>query len=215
MLQSPNGSCAVPRGCARGNPTRDDEEITDLRSDRDRLGCWLEAVAFSRDQNAFAALFRFFMPRLKSFGIRNGATPAIAEDLAQETMLAVWRRADSFDRCRSTPSTWVFTILRNKLIDLGRRARNRDVNIDDLNISADGWESLESMTAACLAGRALRKALGALPQEQMEVLALTYFEGRSQREIADRLGLPLGTVKSRIRLARDRLRSPELAGWLN
>jgi RNA polymerase sigma-70 factor, ECF subfamily len=210
MLPSPDGSCSAPHEYTRGETER---EV--VRSDSERLARFLEAVALRRDQIAFAALYRFFAPRLKAFGIRQGAPPAVAEDLAQETMLVVWRRADSFDRCRATPSTWVFTILRNKRIDLERRARSRDVCLDDVTICADGSENPESSIAAALAGHALRKAIGALPRKQMEVLALAYFEGRSHREIADRLSLPLGTVKSRIRLAMARLRCPELAGWVN
>jgi RNA polymerase sigma-70 factor (ECF subfamily) len=192
-----------------------DSDGSDLHYRKFHLAELVEAVAGQRDASAFAELYGFFAPRLKAFGMRHGASPTVAEDLAQETMLAVWRRADTFDRTRATASTWVFTIQRNKRIDLQRREANRETVMDAPMIIADPRECPEVVAAAALGGHVLRRMLRNLPRKQMEVVQMAYYEGLSHREIAEFLGLPLGTVKSRIRLALARLKCPELAEQLH
>lgn len=179
----------------------------EYRLDNDRLCTLIEAVAAYRDRAAFAELFTYFAPRLKAFGLRQGTNPAAAEELAQEAMLAVWRKAGTFDRQRATASTWVFTIVRNKRIDMFRRQRRPDVSLDEVVDQPSDSEPADSSFELAQAGKVVRQALANLPKEQVEVLHKAFFEDKSHSVIADELNLPLGTVKSRIRLGLARLRS--------
>lgn len=174
--------------------------------DNARMERLIEAVAQERSREAFAELFRVFAPRLKAYGMRAGADAAIAEELAQEAMIAVWRKAASFDPSKASVSTWMFTIARNKRIDFLRREARPDLREEDfLHLGQDSAD-----TEACLSGdqqaRAAKRVLATLPAEQGEAIRMAYFEDRSHRDIAVALDLPLGTVKSRIRLALARLR---------
>lgn len=169
----------------------------------------IAAVGHDRDGAAFAALFAYFAPRLKTYFIRFATVDAMtADELVQETMLLVWRKAALFDPGRAAPSTWVFSIAHNLRIDSWRSERRRTAVGDGvahlLHDSAPG--PAEILTAAGRA-TALRKALQVLPREQMHLVLLSYFEDRSHAEIASSLGLPLGTVKSRLRTALVRLRA--------
>jgi RNA polymerase sigma-70 factor (ECF subfamily) len=166
----------------------------------------IAAVATHADRESFALLFSFFAPRVKTYLMRNGAQAATAEELAQETMLTVWRKAAHFDSSRAGASTWIFTIARNLWIDGLRRAkRQRDIVENplepaEIELPPDGLLREERE-------RFVQEALADLPPEQREVLRLSFFECRTHGEIAERLSLPLGTVKSRIRLACARLRA--------
>jgi len=166
----------------------------------------IAAVAAHADRESFALLFAFFAPRVKTYLIRNGAQAAVAEELAQETMLMVWRKAGHFDPSRAGASTWIFTIARNLWIDGLRRAKRQR------EIVENPWEPVEVELPADGVLREERErfvveAMADLPPEQREVLRLSFFECRTHGEIAERLSLPLGTVKSRIRLACTRLRA--------
>jgi len=163
------------------------------------------AIAARRDRDRFAELFLHFGPRLKSFFLRLGVTPGQAEDLVQEVMLTVWRKADQFDPARAGAATWLFTIARNLRIDLKRRERDPATLVE----LYDGpGEPLPSDTMiATENGRRVRQAMAALPAEQLEVIKLSFFEDRPHGEIAALLKIPLGTVKSRARLAMARLRA--------
>lgn len=172
----------------------------------DRLCELIEAVAARHDRSAFAKLFTYFAPRLKAFGLRQGTNPAAAEELVQEAMLAVWRKAGTFDRQRATASTWVFTIVRNKRIDLFRREKRPEVGLEEASEQATDTQTPDERFRLAQAGDALREALTSLPQEQREVLHKAFFEDKSHSVVAEELNLPLGTVKSRIRLALARLR---------
>ena len=172
----------------------------------DELCTLVEAIAVDQDRQAFATLFQYFAPRLKGFGLRRGVDGTTAEELVQETMLTVWRKAATFDARRATVSTWIFTIVRNKRIDMFRREGRPDADLDEASQVAVDEPAADDTLVACQAGSALRIALRTLPKEQMEVLQKAYFEDKSHREIADEMRLPLGTVKSRIRLALARLR---------
>ncbi len=174
--------------------------------DNSRLCELIETVAERRDRRAFAELFRHFAPRLKAFGLRQGVDPATAEELVQETMLSVWRKADTFDRGRASAATWVFTIIRNKRIDMLRRENRPEADIDAIaEIPAEGPGADDDYQLA-QAGEAVRSALAVLPEEQLLVLKKAFFEDKAHSAIAEELDLPLGTVKSRIRLALARLR---------
>jgi RNA polymerase sigma-70 factor (ECF subfamily) len=163
------------------------------------------AIAKARDRQQFAALFAHFAPRLKSFFLRLGVPPGVAEDLAQDTMLMVWRKADRFDPERAAASTWIFTVARNLRIDLKRRERDPAL-LAELYDGADEPTPSDNMLSAERDGR-IREALTALPAEQAEVIRLSFFEDRPHSQIADDLKIPLGTVKSRVRLAMARLRA--------
>ena len=168
----------------------------------------LQSVATARDRAAFARLFAFYAPRVKAYLRRLGAEDAVAEDLMQEVMLTVWRRADQFDRSRAALSTWIFTIARNKRIDAIRRDRHPDFDPDDpaLVVEADDRARGDVYTEAAQARDEVMRALGQLPEEQARLLRIFYFEEKPHSQIASELGLPLGTVKSRLRLALQKLR---------
>ncbi len=174
-------------------------------SEPDFAGC-IVAVAQRNDRAAFGTLFEHFGPRLKSYYIRAGMPAAQAEDLAQDVMLNVWRKAPQFDPERAGASTWIFVIARNLRIDLFRRQRSEQTAL------AEPFEASEAPVLASdsidTAERELRvrTALASLSSEQQSVIRLSFFSDTPHAEIAAQLGLPLGTVKSRIRLAVTRLR---------
>jgi RNA polymerase sigma-70 factor (ECF subfamily) len=174
-----------------------------------RLSDLVETIGGRRDQAAFTELFDQLAPRVKHLLVRRGASFAMADDLTQETMLSVWRHAATFDRRRASVSTWVLTIARNKQIDLVRGQRR---------LNDAGWELLEPESPASepdcerilLARQSteiLHHAIGRLPRTQELVVRQAFCEARSHREIAAEQALPLGTVKSRIRLALAQLRT--------
>lgn len=166
----------------------------------------IRRVAEHRDRAAFAVLFRHFAPRLKGFGLRRGVDAAAAEELAQETMLTVWRKADTFDPTKATVSTWIFTIVRNKRIDLFRREGYPEVELSEVDDQSDEAMGPEQAMDAGQQQSAVRLAMESLPPEQLKIIKMAFFEEKSHSEIAAELKLPLGTVKSRIRLAVTRMR---------
>ena len=173
--------------------------------DREALADLLEAVA-GGDRGAFATLFRRFAPRIRSYMMRLGADPGTADELAQETMLIAWRRAVTFDRRQSSVGTWLFTIARNKRIDAIRRERRPDFDPNDPALVPQAPEAADAAIDAAEREERVRAAMKTLPGEQIELLRLAFYDGLSHRDIADRTGLPLGTVKSRLRLAFGRMR---------
>lgn len=175
--------------------------------DEDQVGPMIEAIAATGDRDAFAALFRHFAPRLKAVGMRGGASPEAAEELAQETMIAVWRKAGLYDRRQASGSTWVFTILRNKRIDLFRAERRPESAPEELALLVADATDVETEVAAKRAADDLRRRVAELPAEQSAVLVKAYIEDKTHDAIARELRIPLGTVKSRIRLAIERLRA--------
>tara|TARA_A100001037_G_scaffold298725_1_gene323018 strand:+ start:5349 stop:5936 length:588 start_codon:yes stop_codon:yes gene_type:complete len=175
--------------------------------EQDDLSRLLISVAENEDRTAFAQFFGHYAPRLKAFFLRQGASAAVSDDLVQEVMLTVWRRAKTFQPGRSTVSAWIFTIARNKRIDLIRRERRPDPDPNDPSMAQEQPESPEALVSTGREQKRLSDAIGALPDEQAEIVRLAYFEDLSHSTIAERLGLPLGTVKSRIRLALSRLRA--------
>jgi RNA polymerase sigma-70 factor (ECF subfamily) len=176
----------------------------------DGLEADLRAVAERRDREAFGRLFAFYAPRIKAYLRRLGAEDAAAEDLAQEAMLSVWRRAHQFDRRRAALSTWVFTIARNKRIDALRRDRRPDYDPEDpalLDEPEDGAPRGDELAEAAQMRTFVLRAVDRLPKEQAELLKIFYYEEKPHSVIAEELGLPLGTVKSRLRLALAKLRT--------
>lgn len=170
----------------------------------------LIAVGHNRDRDAFARLFRHFAPRLKSFLIKGGATPSQAEELVQDTMLAIWNRAATYDPARANAGTWIFTIARNKRIDALRRGGRVEIDIDDAAFIADDASPRPDQAIMdTQQTRAVAEMIESLPPEQADVIRKSFFEDKTHMQIAAESNLPLGTVKSRIRLAMERLR-PQL-----
>ena len=170
------------------------------------LADWLVAVAQRRDREAFAGLFQWFAPRVKRYMQRLGADPDTAEDLAQETLVQVWRKAAQYDPARP-PSAWVFTVARNLRIDRLRRQRLFEVELTEEADAEDEFGDGHQRTLERLDAGRLTDLVGALPAEQVQVVRLAYFEGLSHAEVGRALDVPLGTVKSRLRLALAKLRS--------
>ena len=164
------------------------------------------AVAARRDRAAFAELFAFFAPRLKAFMIRGGAAPDLAEELAQEAMIQVWRRAESFDPARAAASTWIYTIARNKRIDRLRRERRPEISEEEYVAVLGEPERGDDAAERSEDETRLARSLETLPDDQGLVVRMAFYEDKSHSDIAAELRLPLGTVKSRIRLALNRLR---------
>ena len=172
----------------------------------EHLAGLLESVAKRRDRAAFAALFNYFAPRLKGFIRRRGVEPARAEDLAQEVMLTVWHRASLYKRAQGSVSTWIFTIARNKHIDAVRRERRPELDPEDPALVGAPEPAGETIVSQVQTASKLRAAIRDLPPDQAEVLHKNFFEDKPHSEVAAELGLPLGTVKSRLRLALAKLR---------
>ena len=168
----------------------------------------LDAVAQTQDRKAFAQLFAYFAPRVKGFLIRTGLAESVAEEVTQEVMIAVWRKASYFDPSRAGASTWVFTIARNQRIDRLRRTRSRTADhLLDLSDEPDTPPSGEDIVIMAEREEEVRKALATLSHEQATIVRLSFFSETPHAEIARELGIPLGTVKSRVRLALNRLRN--------
>jgi RNA polymerase sigma factor (sigma-70 family) len=167
-----------------------------------------QAVARNGDRQAFAALFKHFAPRVKSYLIRLGTSEGLAEELTQEAMVSVWRKAPSFDPALANVSTWIFTIARNLRVDHFRRIGNRTADAEELD-GDDMPDTLPQPDELLLTRQreaGVREAMAQLPHEQAQVLRLSFYEEQPHSQIAKALGLPLGTVKSRVRLAVRHLR---------
>ena len=179
---------------------------TGPRDDATAMARLVVRVAEARDRGAFEQLFRHFAPRVKSFMLHKGADRETAEELAQETMLRLWRKAHLYRPSKSAVSSWVFTIARNLRIDRMRRESIR--HYDDIaEYDAPSTDPIsDELVGQRQQSIALGGSLAELPSEQTEVMRLAFIDDLSQREIAARLDLPLGTVKSRMRLAYAKLR---------
>jgi RNA polymerase sigma-70 factor (ECF subfamily) len=167
----------------------------------------LEAVARDRDRGAFKELFAYYGPRVKAYLRRLGADDTLADELAQEVMLTVWRRAHLFDRRQAAVSTWIYTIARNKRIDAIRREKWPAVDADDPALVPEADQPADAAVAAEQRSDRLHEAVKALPEQQAMLLRKAFFEDKSHSAIAEETRLPLGTVKSRLRLAMTRLRT--------
>jgi len=168
------------------------------------------AVAARGDRRAFAKLFEHFAPRVKTFMRRSGMSDGAAEELAQETLLTVWRKAALFDPGSSGPAAWIFTIARNLRIDALRRDRRTgsstagDIEAEFL---LDESPHADAVVAARQLDSRVRAALATLPEDQKRVVVLSFHQDIAHADIADQLQIPLGTVKSRLRLAMNKLRA--------
>ncbi len=167
---------------------------------------WLVAVGRDHSLDAFEALFRVFAPKLKAYLSRFGGDAASAEELMQETMVTIWRKAHQFDPARASAGTWIFTVARNLRVDAFRRDRRPRLDLDDPTLLPEDEPQPDGALIRAEEAARLTEALSNLSDAEQAVLRLAYFEGLTQERISVRLGLPLGTVKSRIRLAFGKLR---------
>ena len=192
---------------ARGQAARP-KDGPEARVDIERQDAeWAEAMLRIRDdadRAAFARLFRHFAPRVKAFLMKSGATEALAEECTQDVMATLWQKAHLFDPERASVATWVFTIARNRRIDMIRRTRRPEP--EDLPWGPEHEPDQAEVLALREDNARLGRALDQLPQKQRDLIERAFFGERSHSEIAAETGLPLGTIKSRIRLALDRLR---------
>ena len=191
----------VERGMTRSYVPMDQiapaEELPDL----------LDAIARNRDKTALASLFDIFAPRVKGYLRRLGTHDSGIDDLVQDVMLTVWRRAHQFDPAKASVSTWIFTIARNRRIDVFRRENRPPLDPDEPMLVPAPEKAADDQMDAEQKGTFLRTALESLPPEQAILLKMAFFEDKSHGAIAAEMDLPLGTVKSRLRLAATKLRA--------
>ncbi|WP_115938480.1 sigma-70 family RNA polymerase sigma factor [Aestuariispira insulae] len=179
-----------------GHPAADPDFAADMQS-----------VAQSQDRDAFARLFQHFAPRIKAFLLKQGASLAQAEELMQETMVTIWQKAHQFDPAKARASTWIFTIARNRRIDRLRKQARADVDLTDPALVPDPLEDGEAVVARSEDRERISAAMRDLSHEQLQVIKLCYYSDMSHSEIANQLDIPIGTVKSRIRLAIARIKA--------
>lgn len=166
----------------------------------------LERIA-GGDREAFALFFARYAGRVRAFALRWGTRPDEADEIAQDVMVTVWRKAAIFDPARASAATWLYTIARNRRIDLVRRSARPAPDPEDPLFQGDPEPDGASVLGQVQRDARVRAAIGALSPDQREVIACAFYDGLSQSEIALKLDLPLGTVKSRTRLAMARLRA--------
>ena len=194
------GSIQVPLGVVRSEGRA---RVASNKVEVDWAGL-LIAVRDTQDKTAFAQIFRHFAPRVKAFLMKSGTDAALAEECAQDVMATLWQKAHLFDPSRASVATWVFTIARNRRIDVARRARRPEPEI--LDWGPEGEPDQADVYEIAQETKRLSAALATLPEKQKALIQRAFYGDLSHSEIAAETGLPLGTIKSRIRLALDRLR---------
>ena len=188
----------------------DSDEIEgskNLSLEKNNKKVWAELikkVETLKDTSAFEELFNHFAPRVKAFLMKSGADPQMAEECSQEVMATVWRKAHLFDPARASASTWIFTIARNKKIDAIRKQKRPEP--EQLSPEQDYEPDQEEVVELQQETERLATAMGELPEKQRVLIEKAYLGELSHSEIAEITGLPLGTIKSRIRLALEKLR---------
>ncbi|KAA0573108.1 sigma-70 family RNA polymerase sigma factor [Azospirillum sp. B21] len=172
----------------------------------DSFGDLVRLVAQQRDRAAFAALFRQFAPRILQYCRKLGADQGVAEELVQDVMLTVWLKADSYDPAQASVGTWIFTIARNRRIDRLRKESRPVPDMDDPAMTPVSQATPEEAAQLVQGSRRLHGAIGTLAPNQSEVLRRSYFLEQTHEEIAEETDVPLGTVKTRLRLALGHLK---------
>lgn len=164
----------------------------------------MDRIKSHRDQSAFAELFAHFAPRVKAFLMKGGTSEALAEEVTQEVMATLWTKAEMFDPARASVATWIFTIARNRKIDVIRKQRRPEP--EELTWGPEAEPDQADVLSQQEEQEQLARALDKLPEKQRDLVMRAYYGDLSHSEIAAQTGLPLGTIKSRIRLALERLR---------
>ncbi|WP_282604927.1 sigma-70 family RNA polymerase sigma factor [Pelagibius sp. Alg239-R121] len=170
------------------------------------LVTFVSKIAEQRCKTSFQALFGYFAPRLKAYLMRLGSDADQAEELVQEAMIMVWRKAASFDASQAAVSTWIFTIARNKRIDAIRREKRPEIDLEDPALVPQSESLADDIIEEQQDARRLKAAISRLSSEQATLIKMAYFGDKAHGAIAEETGLPLGTVKSRLRLALGHLR---------
>ncbi|SMC12547.1 ECF RNA polymerase sigma factor RpoE [Roseovarius aestuarii] len=186
-----------------------DQVSVKKKTEISQQSAWMIAVRDQRDRAAFAALFDYFAPRLKGFVMRSGTSAQQAEEIVQDVMLTIWRKAEMFDPHRAQVSSWIYQIARNRQIDVVRK-ENRPVPEELAEDPGAEPDAPQILAIEQEAGK-LKNALSRLNREQLEMIEKAYLGEMTHQEISTQTGLPMGTVKSRIRLGLERLRH-ELKG---
>jgi RNA polymerase sigma-70 factor (ECF subfamily) len=190
--------------------TFDDEDKPLIDADGKRIDEWSECltlIAQQQDRAAFTRLFRHFAPLMKAFALSGSALSANhADELVQEVMLKVWQKASAFDAEKAAASTWIYTIARNCRTDLYRRLQKFDtpLSAEDVSDTPDSDDAFVVLHQKRSRDR-IRSLIKELPNDQAQILAKVYMEGKTHSEVSGELDLPLGTVKSRVRLALQKL----------
>jgi len=163
-------------------------------------------VAEHRDMHAFRLLFAHFAPRIKSFLLKQKINGETAEDLTQEVMVTLWQKAHMFDPAKARLSTWMFRIARNKFIDKVRRQKYIEVDVDDHIQAMEAPEKTDTAVIQNQGRARIMSAMDVLKPELRSIIELSFYQDLSHSQISEQLGLPLGTVKSRMRIAFQKLR---------
>jgi RNA polymerase sigma-70 factor (ECF subfamily) len=172
-----------------------------------RMSDRLVAIGQSGDRAAFEAVFEYFAPRLKAYLMRAARDPSLADEVMQETMVVVWRKAAQYDPAKASAATWIFTIARNLRIDAFRRGRRPEIDPSDPAFIPEMDMPADQAIVRQETESGLRNAMAALSATEQQLLQMAFYEDLSHSAIAAQLGVPLGTVKSRIRMAFAKLRS--------
>ena len=199
QLSVANEGQATPR--KKRNQTMSPEESQQLKD-------WLRDIAVHRDKAAFSHIFKWFAPKIIRFGIKQLNTEAAANELLQDTMSNVWRKSHLFDSDKGAATTWVYTIMRNVSFDMLRKVRSQreDFLSDDIWPIVEAENVEEEVFNDHLMEGQIAQYLELLPEAQKQVIQGVYFQELSQEQLAEQLNIPLGTVKSRLRLALNKLK---------
>jgi len=207
------GSDEIPSETAEMRSNTEDSMVAkgtntgDPRSQAVEFAACIAQISSGRSETAFDVLFRYFAPRIKSYCLRLGADPSAAEEITQEAMTSVWRNAAQFDPSKASPSTWIFTIARNLSIDRFRKSRRPEFDPDDPALVPEDPQTPDHQVEKLQMEEKVRTILKSLSSNEKDVLMLSFYENLSHGEISRQLNLPLGTVKSRIRLAFAKIRA--------
>ena len=167
----------------------------------------IRRIAENRDKSAFRELYNRYAGRIKGVMIKGGARNDDADEAAQEAMLAIWRKADTFDPARAPAAAWIFTIARNRRIDMIRRQNRPTPDPNDPLFAPDPPIPPEAEIATANRDARIREVVAGLSDDQRTAVHLAFFDGLSQSEVAERMGSPIGTVKSRLHLAVKKLKA--------
>ena len=173
---------------------------------QDENSVLLGAVGDQRCEKSFGKIYEYYAPRVASFLRQKGVEERISQELTQETMTRVWTKASYFDARKANASTWIFTIARNLFIDRVRKTKRSEVDMNDPLLVGGQSPAPDTLLDINERNQMLTSAIDDLPDDQAEVLRLVYLNGMKQQAVADRLSIPLNTVKSRLRIALEKLR---------